>query len=259
MSIALPTTEYSYFRGRVSVFERDATTGATGAGIYVGNVPELKLGITKESIDHYESMSGLNRLDRRIQKTLGVEITMTLENIAKEVAELLVWSERQTIAAQSNHLYTFPTGIADGELHLIDGVSISNVDSFVDSTGSPITLVEGTDYTIDLNMGVVKFLDVSGLVQPFKLTYDSNAVTAVPVASVDQPVRFIRFEGTNKGNPGQTQRRIFEFYYCPLEPVGELGLLGDDLGKFELKASCLVDDTREDDAELGAFGRILYL
>jgi hypothetical protein len=256
MSIANPSTEYSYFRGRVSVFERDPTTGVTGAGIYVGNCPDLKLGITKESIDHYESMSGLNRLDRRIQKTLGVEIGITLENIAKEVAELLVWGSQVSVAAQSDRLYTFPTGIANGELHLVDGVSISNVDSFVDSAGTPAPLVEGSDYSIDLNMGVVKFLDVSGFTQPFKLTYDSNAV---PIASTDQPVRFIRFEGTNKGNPGQTQRRVFEFYYCPLEPTSEMSLIGDDLGKFEMKASCLVDDTREDDSELGAFGRILYL
>ena len=259
MAIANPTTEYSYFRGRVAIFDRNATTGAVESGIYAGNCPDLKLGITKETIDHYESMSGLNRLDRRIQKTIGVELTLTLENIEKTIAEILVWGTQQTVASASNRTQTFHSGVQAGDLLLIDRVGLTSLDSLKDSAGSPATLVLGTDYTVDLNFGVIKMLNVTGFTQPFVAQFDSAAFTTVPIIGSDQPVRFVRFEGTNKGNPGQTQRRVFEFYYCPLEPVSEMALMGDDLGKFELKSSCLVDDTREDDATFGPFGRIMYV
>lgn len=259
MAIALPTTEYSYFRGRIGIFERNPTTGAVGAGIYVGNCPELKLAITKEQIDHYESMSGSNRKDRTIIRQVGVDVNITLENIAKEVAELLVWGSQVSIASASNRSNTLPTGIVAGEIYPLDRAGLSALDSVVDSAGTPATLTAGTDYDVDLNFGTIKFLNVTGFTQPFIATFDSAAQTAVPLVSQDQPVRYIRFEGTNKGNPGQTQRRLVELYYCPLEPVAELSLMGDDLGKFELKASCLVDDTREDDSALGPFGRIVYI
>lgn len=259
MSIANPSTEYSYFRGRVAIFNRNATTGAVESGIYVGNCPELKMAITKETIEHYESMSGLNRKDRTIVKTVGVDLNVTLENIEKTIAQVLVWGTPATVAAATNRTQTLHSGILVNDLVLLDRVGLTGVDSIIDSAGSPATLVAGTDYDVDLNFGIVKFKNLGSYVQPFIVQFDSAAYTSVPVMSATQPIRYIVFEGTNKGNPGQTQRRRFEFYYCPVEPVSELSLMGDDLGKFELKASCLVDDTRESDSALGAFGRIAYV
>lgn len=380
--MALPNTEYLYMKGVLQLVERDADTGVTGKVLYTGNCPELKVAITAEKLEHFESMSGQNRKDRSIVKTLAVDIEATLESISRDVAEILFWSERQTVDADASVVDTLPTGIVAGETYLLSSQNLVPSSAVVtDSTGSPITL-NAADYTIDETFGTIKInrltatgtqqietaqvagtiavsgagnatvivtsagmsgspitlsvavanndtativagkirsamiansvinarFDIGGAgpnitltrkaaaaddatlnvsiadgtcsgltsaptsintqagvvasasyTQPFIVTYATSESVSMPLLTQDQPVRFVRFQGTNKGNPGDTKKYLYEFYQAPVEPVTDLSLINDEFGKFTMKASCLSDPNREDDDELGAFGRAVYL
>lgn len=258
--MALPTSEYMLLKGKVSLYERNPTTGVTGKGLYVGNCPELKIALTTEKIEHYESMNitGINQLDRNIIKRVKVDVNITLESMTRENVALLLWGSAQPIDADTNTIDTLPTGVVVDRPYLLSTPNITNVDSVVDSAGSPVT-VTTTKYEVDETFGVITFNNISGYTQPFKVQYDNGASVALPFFKTEQPVRFLRFDGGNKANPGSTQRYIVDIYNLPLEPVSEFNLITDELSKLELKGSAVVDANREDDDLLGQFGRIIYL
>ena len=53
---------------------------------------------------------------------------------------------------------------------------------------------------------------------------------------------------------------LVEIYRVALDPTKDLGLITNDLGKFQLEGNALVDSTKPDnDLVFGKFGRMVYL
>lgn len=250
--------DYLYGKGKVALMEREAN-GAVSKALYVGDCPELKISMTTETIKNVESTSGLNVENRNVVKSIGMEFSMTLKSITKENLAVLTWGVNTAIAAAPSSSHFFPEGIVAGDIHIVpNGFNISSP-VLKDSAGSPAT-VDTADYEIDTDFGSIKFNDVAGYTQPFELEYDRGAADSVPFFTGTRPVRFIRFEGINLGNPGSANDKfIVEIYNGAMEPVADLGLITDDFGSFELKGAGLLDETRESNAALGGFGRIIKL
>ena len=251
--------EYLFGKGKVMLLERDAN-GVVSEGLYVGNCPELKFSSSAEKLKHIESMTGTNAQDREIITQLTMEMSVTLESISDDVLALLVWGTKNTIAAATGQSHFFPSGILAGETHIIPNAwNISNA-VLKDSAGSPVT-VDSADYTLDTDFGTIKFNDVSGYTQPFELEFDKGAAVGVPLLKTTQPARFLRFEGKNLGNPGLSYADTFivELYNIGFDPPADMGFIGNEFAKFELKGSVNSDDTRSDDNALGAYGRIIKI
>lgn len=259
MSVSTPSNEYLFGKGRVAICERDSN-GAVSEAIYTGNCPELKITGTAERLEHYESQTGTNLKDRSIVKTSALEMSMTLESISYDNLALLMWGTKQDLASAAAQSHFFPTGIANGEKHVVpNGFNLSSA-VLKDSAGAPAT-VDAADYDIDESFGVVEFIDVAGYTQPFELEYTRGAAKSVPFFTAQAPTRFLRFEGLNLGNPGAglSEKFLVELYIVQFEPVTDLSLIGDDFGKFEMKGGLQLDDTRVNNATLGGFGRIIKL
>ncbi len=250
--------EYLYGKGKVAVCERGAS-GEVGAVFYLGNCPELKISSSADKLTHFESETGRNTQDREIIKTLSAEFTITLENIARKNLALMWWStvvENEQAAAVD---FEFETGLVAGDIRIIEnGFNISNL-AIKDSAMSPAT-VDVAKYNYDADFGVVEFLDVGGFTQPFKATFDQGASESVPMLTAERPSRFLRFEGINLGNPGEANDKILvELYNAAFDTPTDFSLIGDDFGKFELKGSLQVDETRKANSELGGYGRIVKM
>jgi hypothetical protein len=247
----------TYFlgQGKVALVERNAD-GSTGKVLYVGNVPSLKLSLKTDKIEHYESTSGLRQQDRSIIKTLGAEVSVTFEEITKENAEVLLYGDTRTIASATAQTETLPTGIIAGETYLLKGQNLTNV-TVHDSAGTP-ALVAASNYEINATFGTIKFISVGSFTQPFTVQSDRGAVKAVPMFSNQGKERYLRFEGINKANDVDSNVLI-EVYRLKFDPVKDFDIINEDLAKFELSGSALVDNTRAADANLGKFGRIVYL
>lgn len=251
--------KYWFGKGKIGLYERNPTTGAVGKGLYLGNCPELKVTFNSDVVDHFESESGHNSLDRQVVKSNSAEVSLTLESLTPENLALLTSGVVQTLAALTAQSYFFPSGIVAGENYIIpSGFNLANA-VVKDSAVTPVT-VTTTKYALDASFGSMNFIDVTGYTQPFELEYDRGAATNVPFMSGDRPVRFLRFEGINLGNPGSAQTKcLVELYNSVYQPVSDLSLITDDFGKFELKGAALVDDTRASDSAFGQFGRMIYL
>lgn len=251
--------EYLYGKGRVSIAERDAN-GSVSKVLYVGNCPELKISGTVDRIKHYESESGINRLDRNVVKTSEMEFSLTTENMSDDNLSLLFWGSKQVIAGATGTVHTFPTGIVAGETHIIPNAFALTPTFLKDSTGSPVT-VPTSKYNLDNNFGVIEFLDVATYVQPFKLTFDTDDVQSVPFLTTQSPTRFIRFEGINLGNPGAdvSQKFLVELYIGQFDLPSDVNFIGDAFGSFALKGALQLDETRVANDALGGYGRIVKI
>lgn len=251
--------EYLFGKGSVMVAERDAN-GSVSKVLYVGNCPELKVSGSVDRIKHYESESGVNRQDRNIVKTSEMEFSLVTENMSNDNLALIFWGGNATIDADTAAVHTFPTGIVAGETHIVPNAFALTPTFLKDSAGTPAT-VGTTKYELNNDFGTIKFLDVAGFTQPFKLTYDTAAVESVPFLTTQSPTRFIRFNGFNLANPGISvpQKFVVELYLAQFDLPSDVSFIGDDFGKFEMKGALQLDETRSSNSDLGGYGRIIKI
>ena len=72
----------AYFSGQGRVFIGARTSGGNPAGLnFVGNVPDLKVSLSVETLEHQESQSGQRLTDLQIIKGKKGEFACTLEEL----------------------------------------------------------------------------------------------------------------------------------------------------------------------------------
>lgn len=254
---------YASFQGRVYLGKRD------GAGRPVevrspGNVAELKLSLSTEVVEHYESQSGQRTLDHRMVKQKSATVSLTIEEFTKENLALALYGHH--VAGAAGTVADEPVGGAApvvGDRYFLAHPKVSSL-VLKDSSTPAETLALGIDYTADLDFGAVQFLrlDDGGspatpYTPPFKASYGFGAVTEVGIFTQALPERYLRFEGINtaQGNA----RVLVELYRVAFNPLKELALISDDYNKFEMEGSLLADPGKPLDAALGQFGRLVNL
>ena len=247
-----------YFSGQGKVFVAPLVNGLPGEFRWVGNVPDFKPSFDTNKIEHKESYTGQRLLDKVITTENKAKVSAELEDWSKENLALAVRGKTNTIASGTVTAVapdTSPTVLVAGSIWALKHQKVSAV-VIKDSSGSPVTVDSG-DYTVDADFGTVVILDVTGYTLPFKAEYsyasvDNIAFFTQPIAEVA-----IRFEGVNTAD--SNKKVLAEIYRVALDPTKDLGLISNDLGKFQLEGNALVDPTKPDDLVFGRFGRLVYL
>ncbi|MCR6497369.1 hypothetical protein LJB71_14875 [Thermomonas sp. S9] len=177
----------SYFsgQGRVYLAARD-TNGNPLALRWVGNVPDLKVSLNVETIEHKESHSGQRLTDLQLIKSKDGEFSCTLEEISTENLELSLFGQTSSVTAGTVTDETLPTGIVAGEVRLLANQFVSAV-LVTDSASTPATLAAGTDYKVHAAQGAIEFLNVTGFTQPFKVDYSFGAAKRTAMFKSPQP------------------------------------------------------------------------
>lgn len=247
-----------YFSGQGKVFVAPLVNGLPGEFRWVGNVPDFKPSFDTNKIEHKESYTGQRLLDKVITTENKAKVSAELEDWSKENLALAVRGKTNTIASgavTSAAPDTSPAALVAGSIWALKHQKVSAV-VIKDSSGSPVT-VDSADYTVDADFGTVTILDVTGYTLPLKAEYsyasvDNIAFFTQPIAEVA-----IRFEGVNTAD--NNKKVLAEIYRVALDPTKDLGLISNDLGKFQLEGNALVDPTKPDDLVFGRFGRLVYL
>lgn len=245
----------AYFsgQGRVYLAQRD-TTGNPLSLRWVGNVPDLKISLNVETIEHKESYSGQRLTDLQIIKSKDGEFSCTLEEISSENLELSLFGQTSQVNSGSVTGEALPTGIAAGDLRLLIHQFVSAV-TVTDSAGTPATLVEGTHYRVHAAQGGIEFLSVTGFTQPFLVDYAYGAAKRTAMFKSAQPEVWLRFDGINTADGNRPV--IVDLYRVAINPTKDLSLISDELQKFELSGKVLADVSKDGAGPLGQFGRIV--
>lgn len=247
-----------YFSGQGKVFV--ATRDANGDPLafrHLGNVPELVLAPSTDTLEHRESTTGQRLSDLRLTRSKSAEFRATLEEFAKENLALGLYGAASTISSGSATDEVLPDNLAVGDYVRLQQQKVSSV-VVHDSAGSPATLVQDTDYQVSsADHGMLKILSLGAYTQPFKADYSYAGGVNINIFTQAVPERWWRFEGLNTADGDAPV--LIEFYRVTMDPLRELALLNNDVAQFQLVGSILNDTTKEGDALLGQFGRIVQI
>lgn len=251
-----------YFSGQGIVYVADRQADGTILQYRdVGNVPALRVSLETDVVEHKESRTGQRLTDYRLTRENRARVTMTLEKFTRKNLQMLLFGTNQT---------TGSTTVVTGEVLLADKTNIALGDIFFTKFpnvsaltlkvgGGPTTLVLDTDYTLDAATGRITIISLTAITAAtagnLQVDYTGAAYEIVPMFKAANVERALRFNGLNTANSNASV--IVELYRVIFDPVGNFDLINDELAQFEIEGSVLYDQTRDEDAVLGGFGRII--
>ncbi|WLQ14286.1 hypothetical protein O5O45_31705 [Hahella aquimaris] len=249
----------SYFsgQGRVYIGARDPLGHPLGLS-YVGNVPELKVSLSVETLEHQESVSGQRLTDLQLIKTKKGEFACTLEELIPSNLALGLYGVSTEQTAGTVTAEALPNPLNPGELYLLAKQNLSEV--VIKDSGSPVKTLAQAQYRVNAKHGSLTVLDKSEngpFVEPFKVDYSYGTAQSTAMFTQPLPERWIRFEGLNTADGNREV--VIDLYRVAINPAKELSIITDELMKFELSGQVLADTLKSAQGDLGQFGRIVLL
>lgn len=154
-------------QGRVYIGARDLAGNPQGLN-YVGNVPELKVSLSVETLEHQESTSGQRLTDLQLIKTKKGEFACTLEELIAVNLGLALYGTTTDQVSGTVTAEALPNLITTGSLYLLAKQNVSSV-VVKDSTATPKTLPAG-QYHLNAKHGSLSITDKTAggpFVEPF--------------------------------------------------------------------------------------------
>lgn len=243
-----------YFEGKGKVYAAKVTNGVPGAFRWVSDCNQLQLQGQIQTEDIYESYTGLNLLADRIQKQPVMNLNMTLREWVTDNIAWGFWGASATIATGNATGEALPAALVNGDVARLKYPQVSSV-QITDSASA--TLTEGTDFKVNAAYGSIEFIsDLSGYTQPFSANYSYNGGDNVTMFTAMSPIRWVRFEGLNIADSNTPV--LVELYRVQTDPLSQADFLGTSAADLQMKGAALYDATKDGNADLGQFGRIIY-
>ena len=203
------------------------TTNPDDGYRFLGNCPEFSLNLSQETLDHYRSTRGIRERDKRIVIESNLEGTIVCDEILPATLAYFFNSQptQNTITAVTNGTYTIPKARQSrwyqiGE-SLADPVGVRNLTS-VTVTGK----VAGTDYSVDLENGMIGILEGGTITNgsSVTITYTAAAQTGLQIISKDTQIEgALRFISKNPSGPQYN----YIMPYVQLSSNGDFSLISE--------------------------------
>lgn len=250
----------AYFsgQGRVYIGARDDSGNPEGLS-YVGNVPELKVSLSVETLEHQESTSGQRLTDLQLIKTKKGEFSCTLEELISVNLDLALYGTTTEQVSGTVTDETLPHPVTVGSLYLLGKQNVSSV-ILKDASEPPEPLPE-SHYQVNDKHGSLMIKDLSrdgsAYTEPLTVDYEYGVAQSTALFTQPLPERWIRFEGLNTAD--SNREVVIDLYRVAINPAKELSIITDELLKFELSGQVLADTLKSASGDLGQFGRIVLL
>lgn len=228
------------FIGKGKIYMTPITGAIRGKPFWVGVASALSFAHSvedeKELIEHH---SGTNQVWDVSAGTKKTTVSLTIQERRLEAMR----------AALQATVETVETGSVIAEEHAVDTIgdiaflkhSDVSVTTVVDSTASPKTLVEGTDYKIDKQYGRIEML-TDGHTSPIKVGYTYGAATVMKPMTDNVDFYELRIDGMN--TVGQKDKQIVTAYRVKLNPSDAYDLINDDFAEMQIEGTALFDEAR---------------
>jgi len=243
----------AYFSGQGRVFIGARDINGTPQGLtFVGNVPDLKVSLSVETLEHQESQSGQRLTDLQLIKTKKGEFACTLEELIQSNLELALYGSTTVVTTGT---VTDEPLIAAAELGKLYLLAKQNVSTVVIKAGAATVAAE--KYTVNAKHGSIMFNDITGVTGAIVASYSYGAANVTAMFTQPLPERWVRFEGLNTADANKEV--VIDLYRVAINPAKDLSVIGTELMKFELSGQVLADLTKPAAGALGQFGRIVLL
>lgn len=227
---------YTLGRGRVYFARYEDPTNLVQDPMYryVGNTPEVNMTIESEELDHYSSDDGIREKDQSVALEVNRTGTMVCDDIQSENLALFFFGSTSQVstAASAGLSENFDAIFKGSSIKL--GVTAQNPVGYmgvenVSVTSNPIgtTFVEGTDYVVDVESGLVDILltgsipDASNII----INYDVRSSTRTRIISGATAVEGAMM--VRQRNPTGIDR-VLTMPLVKVTPNGDFALKGDE-------------------------------
>lgn len=242
------TLDYVLGKGKLYFGLNDATTGLVDAdGLRdLGNTPSMNVSIEVESREHKNSRDCLAIVDALFITSQKMNLSFTLDEINFENLSDFLAGATSTYNNTHDVTHTDTVITADVklgrhyELRDASGNRVYNLDAagvvytIEKDAGLDVLLVEGTDYTIDEQMGIVFFKTTAtnvatgdqvqwSITTGASVAQDLDRVRALRRAVVEGTLVFVQDNANDCG-----QKSIYRFHRAQLTGDGELPLIGEE-------------------------------
>lgn len=257
--MAQSDTDYMYLHGEVWLGDR-AADGSVANFISFPEIDELVLALAIEKVQHISRRASMKIKDLSVAVMTGITGTLKVSTATADMLKQFLFGAKGAVAAGTLTSVSLGTGLAVGDIRKIPGDYRDITLTFIkDSAGTPATLVNGTDYTIDLAAGMVKILSLGGYTQPFLVTGTSGAGTGVGLLNERKFEKYLRFKGINVADGDNSV--TLDLYKIAIDPTKALQLMasGNEPTTFEIEFEALKDTTKSATATFGQMGDIKIL
>jgi hypothetical protein len=240
--------------GGVSFGPEATTINALSQMKKVGcGVSELSISLETQEQEVRESCTGArNLLASWVTGTDG-KINLKMSAFSADVLADALFGVKTAVTTASVVDELTVGALVNGDVVYTKKPNISVV-SIMDSNGTPVTLVAGTDYVIsDASFGKIEFLDVSGLTQPFKIDYTHADYTLIKMLQVSGLVRSMSFDGVSSADGTKTR---VTFPRVKFSPTKAFNLISEEATELELEGKLLYSDIWAADPSLGGMGKL---
>lgn len=255
------TQDYNLGRGIVSVGTLDPTTLKVTKWRDVGNAPDFKVSLTTDKLQHKSSRTGLSVVDKEVVISQSAEISCQLDELNNENLALLFSGSKASHTNVAIAGFTIATLIANVNLSTntwYDVIKPSTGERAYDidtaklalatSAGSPVSLVDGTDYELDSEMGRVFIKDTAKITTAIAGGGTNGNITAVLTADVAaspvSEVQVLTLSSVNvavkfiASNPADGDRKTeYQFHSVNLTADGDFSLIGQEFTTMSLKGT----------------------
>lgn len=260
MAVITETAVHYYGHGQAWLLPRTAggeVDGTVATGLSLPEIDGIELTLTTEKVERVSKRDEIASKVVSFVRMVAATGKIICSQHSLDLFKLYFFGAKAAVSGGAVSAVAFPSGIVAGALvPFPNGITnLSTFTSIVDSAGGPATLVQGTDYEVDNQAGMVKFKVVSGFTQPFKLSGTQDAGSQVGAFKVRTQRMWLRAKCINIAE--NDNYGVLDAYMCQIDPAASWNLIsdGNEPAKYELTFEILKDTTKSASSDGGQFFR----
>jgi len=249
---------YYYGQGKIEL-ANIASDGTLGPWRWVGDVSVFSPKFSTDKVTHKESYSGKKGVVRSFAIGPAGTIDMTWHQLDATNLALVLQGQVSDEDEGTFSALALPADLAVGDTFDLGHLGVSEVVITDATSGDPVTLQEGTHYSLDTNFGTGTILSLTGVTQPFTAAGSYAATRSVGFFAAVPANVALRYRGVNLAENNAPVEAMF--YKVTTDPLQELALIttGDDVAGAQITANLLLDTSKPSSGALGQFGYIRQL
>jgi len=243
-----------FYQGRGNLYLQEIVADENGVETLLAAITlctdSLALQMSTESGTHVNKCTAVDVEDARFTKKNSAALSIAIADVRDNIFALgalgivNVGGAPGTVSDE-----VLPGDLADGDVWFLGGKTRHRAITGLTITGMSLN----TDYTLDAASGKVTFIGDQSATPAPTASYGYTDPQYVSMFTGGTKNYMGSYEFINKQNSNRPGS--LELYKVRFDPADNLDFQSDDLQIMSLKGSALADTTREDDTELGQFGR----
>lgn len=244
------TTEYFSGQGIVYLAEIDANGVSLGFRD-IGNVPDLKLSFSADTVEKKESRTGLRLTAARQVTGTTATASITLDGFDADTIKTAMFATATDAAAETGVAETLIARL--GKVVPLGKIKVSSV--VLKDYADTITYVEGKNYTVNTEAGSIYFLtaaeqsaasavNVIADADDIHAVFSHAAQTRVSAFKDSQKTYKLRFEGLNTAKNNEPV--VVTLPNFRPDPLKDLSMISNDFQSFVMEGAVLADTATGD-------------